>query len=534
MSRGHIHVVGSGPSGVHFARIALARGQRVTMLDVGRDKPASQRPDAGFGGLKRELDDPSSWFLGEDFSSFIPPSNDRVYYGFPPSKSYVFEGQGGFPWRGSGFAPLLSLAAGGLAEAWTGGCYAYNEGELEGWPIGWDDLAPWYDDVAREIGIVGADDDLSHHYPLHDGLLPPLELDPNARDIAARYARKREQLIARYGVRLGYSRVAVLSQDRPGRSACDYLGRCLWGCPRGSLWVPSLMLDELRRHPDFEYVPDHMVERLLTNDAGAVQALEVSRGQSGARERIAVERVALAAGTIASARILMRSLAAEGAGPPALDGLMDNRQLLMPFVNLHQLAKPVPEKSYQYHQLALGLEGESAFDYVHVQLTTLTTALIHPLVQSLPLGLRGSLRTFRDLHAALGMLVVNFSDLPRAENRLQLDDEGHLNIHYEPAAGEAGRIERSLSVFRKVLLRLGCVAPPNMTWLREMGAGVHYAGLVRMSEDGGALTATPECASRDFPNVLLADGITFPTLPAKNLTFTLMANASRIADLHCA
>jgi choline dehydrogenase-like flavoprotein len=30
--------------------------------------------------------------------------------------------------------------------------------------------------------------------------------------------------------------------------------------------------------------------------------------------------------------------------------------------------------------------------------------------------------------------------------------------------------------------------------------------------------------------VWIADGAGFPTLPAKNLTFTLMANATRMAD----
>ena len=35
--------------------------------------------------------------------------------------------------------------------------------------------------------------------------------------------------------------------------------------------------------------------------------------------------------------------------------------------------------------------------------------------------------------------------------------------------------------------------------------------------------------SHDFENLYLVDGVTFPFLPAKNLTFTLMANAARIA-----
>jgi choline dehydrogenase-like flavoprotein len=54
--------------------------------------------------------------------------------------------------------------------------------------------------------------------------------------------------------------------------------------------------------------------------------------------------------------------------------------------------------------------------------------------------------------------------------------------------------------------------------------------LVPMTRQGAAGTSTPEGRSRDFENLWLADGITFPFLPAKNLTFTLMANAVRIAS----
>ena len=64
-----------------------------------------------------------------------------------------------------------------------------------------------------------------------------------------------------------------------------------------------------------------------------------------------------------------------------------------------------------------------------------------------------------------------------------------------------------------------------------MGASVHYAGTLPMAREGGALTTTPSCQSRAYKNLWLADGSTFPFLPAKNLTFTLMANASRIASV---
>ncbi len=50
-----------------------------------------------------------------------------------------------------------------------------------------------------------------------------------------------------------------------------------------------------------------------------------------------------------------------------------------------------------------------------------------------------------------------------------------------------------------------------------------------MTSDDAPDTTTPNGRSRRFDNLHFADGTTFPFLPAKNLTFTLMANAVRIA-----
>jgi choline dehydrogenase-like flavoprotein len=63
-----------------------------------------------------------------------------------------------------------------------------------------------------------------------------------------------------------------------------------------------------------------------------------------------------------------------------------------------------------------------------------------------------------------------------------------------------------------------------------MGASVHYAGTIPMTRDAAPFTATEFGQSRDYENLFLVDGATFPFLPAKNITFTLMANAVRIAE----
>ena len=124
---------------------------------------------------------------------------------------------------------------------------------------------------------------------------------------------------------------------------------------------------------------------------------------------------------------------------------------------------------------------------------------------------------------------LNFVDTRRDENRVTLDEDDRLVVDYSPPAHEDELLAHSSKTLRKVLRKLGCIAPKGQTHTRPMGSSVHYAGLIPLAEEGGSLTATPEGRSRDFENLWLVDGITFPTLPAKNLSFTLMANAARVA-----
>jgi len=234
-----IVIVGSGASGVHFAWTALQKGRRVLMIDVGRRRSSELvRPGDDFQALKRNLEDPVKHFLGENHEALILPGHDGEYYGFPPEKSYVFELVAPFRFQSQGFSPLFSFAAGGLAEAWTGGCYPFNDAELAEFPFGYKRLAPYYAEVARRIGISGEADDLARFYPVHDHLQEALTLDEHSTRLLETYRRHRGTLNHSFGCYVGRSRVATLSRDLDERKACSYTGRCLWGCPGLSLYTP--------------------------------------------------------------------------------------------------------------------------------------------------------------------------------------------------------------------------------------------------------------------------------------------------------
>jgi choline dehydrogenase-like flavoprotein len=534
MSAGVV-VVGAGPAGLHFAQTLLERGIAVTLVDAGRERPPALRPELTLDGLKRELPDPAEYFLGRDWQALVRPDADDEYYGLPPGKDYVFESAPGVETRSDGFEPLFSFAAGGLAEAWTGGSYPFTRADTAAWPLDWSELHAAYGRVARRIGISGAqDDDLREVFPAHDGLLPALPLDTHAATLLASYQAKRDRIVTRDRVRLGHARIATLSRALGARPACHACGRCLWGCPSDALYTPSLTLRECRRDARFTYRAGWLATHLVLDAGASVRGVALRSLDAAREDTLAADAVVLAAGALGTSRIVLESLARAGERVE-LPGLMDNRQVLMPFVNLKLVGRRFESASYQYHQLALAYEPDAARDVAHGLFTTLKTALVHPVAHALPGSLARGLGVLRNIHAALGLLNLNFADVRRDDCRVALEPLGEpgrsrLVLRYVPDAGEPARVAGALSALRRMLLRLGCIAPPQMTRWRPMGASVHYAGTLPMAREGGALSCDANGRLRGLRGAWIADGASFPTLPAKNLTFTLMANATRMAE----
>jgi choline dehydrogenase-like flavoprotein len=530
-----ILIVGSGASGVHFALSVLKKGYDVTMIDVGYEKPDIANPEDNWMDLKNQLNDPAGYFLGQNFERVTYPDNEGEYYGFPPSKNYVFQSPLGFKFQSRGFAPTFSFARGGLAEAWTGGVYPFNDYELGNYPFSYNKLMPYYTEVARRIGIMGADDDLAKFFPLHDHIMEPLDLDDHSRLILSEYEKHKHYLNAKFKCYLGRSRVAVLSNDKHKRKSCSYCGRCIWGCPSESFYTPLITLRECLEYTNFKYIPNMFVDHFKYTSGGHITSVVAESQITKEYIEFPVEKLVLAAGTLSSSKIFIDSVYKNTGEIIKLYGLMDNRQILMPFINMKLIGTKYNPESYQYHQVSLGIEQERPEEYIHTQITTLKTAMIHPIIQNMLFDLKTSLFAFRNVHAALGVASASFHDYRRKDNYLTLQANKELPytklvINYTPPVNEEVKIKQVIRIITKTLRKLGCYVPSATNHVRPMGANIHYAGTIPMSPEGGRMTASEYCQSNDFINLYLVDGTTFPWLPAKNLTFTMMANALRVAD----
>jgi choline dehydrogenase-like flavoprotein len=519
---------------VHFALTALERGATVAMIDVGYPAPDPALPDVDFNGLKERLDDPAAYFLGERGEGVVYPGDAASYYGHPPTKDYVFRTPTGFSPELSGMQPVFSFARGGLAGAWTAGSYVWTDDDLERFPFDHTALQPHYDTVARRIGVTGAPDDLEPFLPLDYSSQPPAALDEHSSLLMDRYATRRAGLTGS-GFFLGRSRVATLTQPLGTRPACSNLGRCLWGCPTRSLYHPAVTLAQCLEHDGFSYHPGRYVTHVELDERGRVTGVGANEVPGGGATRFEGDTVVLAAGALNSSKIYLESLFRQRGERVTLGGLMDNRQVHVPFLTPAMIGQDVSPASYQFHHLAFGLVRPEAREYVHGQITTLKAASIHPILLGLPVGYRMALAVLQTLRAGLGVANVNFHDERREESHVTLvpDDgpTGHrLVINYVEAPGSARRQDAAVTEVKRALRALGSVVPPGMSRILPMGTSAHYAGTLPMTHREDEHTCTPEGRVRGFDNLYVVDGAGFPFLPAKNLTLSLMANATRIAD----
>lgn len=509
------------------------------MIDVGVQTPPTPLPARNFVELKQYLDNPVHYFLGDNFkAAVLPEHNQRLeYYNLPAAKGYVFETPKHFRYETYGLHPRVSFATGGLAEAWTAGCYPLNDAELSDFPFGYRDLEPHYGEVARRIGIGGEEDDLAEYFPHHEYLSAPVALDESSEILLARYEKRRNALTTNLKIRMGRSRQAVLATGMESRDGCRYCGRCLWGCPNGALYTPSLTFRDCAAYAKFSYRPGYFASHFHVV-SGSIDHVVAYPVKGGNRQTFCADAYVLACGTLSTSNLFLRSIYKSAGEIICLTGLTDNRQVLVPFLNLGMLGHSYKTDCYQYHQLAIGMVSESG-KYIHGQVTPLKTATVHPFIQNLPLDLKAALGVFSDLRSSLGVLNLNFCDQRRDENYLTLKQTSstergeqwpELSIYYVPPAGEKTVIRSTLARIRRFFYKLGAPVLPGLTRLRPMGSSVHYSGTLPMTREKKSLCVSENCQSYDIQNLFVVDGAAMPYLPAKNLTFTLMANAVRVAE----
>src|SRR5699024_7223142 len=131
------------------------------------------------------------------------------------------------------------------------------------WPISYDDLEPYYEQVEQFIGISGQGGSNPFESPRkNDYPMPPLRRS-GLTELA-------DTAMAQVGFNPFPQPASILSQDYNGRYACSFCGYCsghgCWNGAKGSTLVTAI--PEAEKTGKLEIRTHSRVTKLLSNDKG--------------------------------------------------------------------------------------------------------------------------------------------------------------------------------------------------------------------------------------------------------------------------
>ncbi len=231
-------IVGAGASGSVFASVMAKSGKKVVLLESGPD-----------------------WQLGDLISSDI--WGRRIKPAGPP---FLLEGKNPY-----GYVYQAGWGVGGAALHYFANFPRLMPNDFKvktahgkglDWPIDYSDVAPYWDRVARDVGVSGdakAEEiwrPAGEPYPM-----PPMKTFPGGEVWKKGFATA--------GIRLAPAAVGINSTEYKGRPACIYDGWCHVGCPIGALANPLVTYLAEARKAGAEVRARATVTRVLTNAAGS-------------------------------------------------------------------------------------------------------------------------------------------------------------------------------------------------------------------------------------------------------------------------
>lgn len=510
-------IVGSGPAGISAA--LKLEGYSTCVIDPG-EEPRAEFP---FDSLNEALasGDPRN-ALGERWqmlANICDPMARHPKLRFEALR-HVMEGE---PYSAYGPSGELlvhgrgSFAAGGMANAWGAQLLRYTAADLAeagGWPIQAADLEPYYRELEAHIGLSGAQDDLADFLGDTIQLQPAIPLAPAAGYLLRRYAARRDAT-RRAGFTLGRSRLAVLTQPHGGRPAYDFAEKEFFSAAHPGLYTPRLTLAALRERERITYLGGH----LLSNFREHEDHVEVDVGTDSTGPRtLRARHLLLACGAIQTGRIVLMN---RGTGEQSLP-FMDHSPSLLPVFFPGAFGASLPTRSYPIQLLgtlaADGVTDMMSFYYPGGMLRS-------DLLGDIPLPMNKAFDVLRVVLSGLLVAQIWEPALPAAGNRMRIDANGSVRIDITTRQTYP-RYRRLLSKLRSLggysLARLASEALP--------GRGYHHVATLPMRHRPEAFETHADGRLWDSRRVRVIDGSVLPSLPSKNHSLTIMANAARIAD----
>jgi len=173
------------------------------------------------------------------------------------------------------------------------------DGLGDDWPIGYEDVAPYYDKVDKLIGVFGSKENLPN--------------DPDSIFLAPPKPRLHELFIKEAGTALGIpvipSRLSILTQKiNDQRGQCFYCHQCSRGCTvHADFSSSSVLVKPAMETGNVDVIANAMAREVITNEQGIATGVSYVSKDDMQEYEVNAKVVILAASACESARLMLNS-----------------------------------------------------------------------------------------------------------------------------------------------------------------------------------------------------------------------------------
>lgn len=541
-------IVGSGAAGGMAAYMLTKAGMKVLVLEAGPKLDL-------YNDFKTH-----AWPYDEKYRGRISPRDAHNYkYGFADGyTTHIYARLDENPYAtpaGKPFDWVRARAVGGRTLVWGRVALrlgpldfkaASHDGYGDDWPISYEDLQSYYDNVDRLIGVMGTKEGLPQ---LPDGIFQPPQPMLCGERILQRGVEKT-------GRRLIPTRAGVISQKlahNKYRAACHYCGTCGRGCDVGAMFnSPTGLLAPAQETGNLTLRSDAVVREVLIDPrTGKAKGVSYVDRRTKRDYEAHGSIVILGASTLESTRILLNS---KSRLHP--NGLANSSGVLGHYLHDHTwgvsftgMVKSMkgreiinedgrPQGTYipAFRNLDKASKQQKYIRRFGYQCGS--GAGIFPGHAKLLPGFGADFK--RDVlawHPALVRMSAFGEVLARRENHVSIDPDlkdawGIPSLRIDIAYGENEQaltndaIECAHEMFDAAGVEL-------LTENREMfapGHSIHEVGTARMGNDPKTSVLNKFNQAHDVKNLFVVDGSCFVSSGCVNPTLTILALAMRASD----
>jgi choline dehydrogenase-like flavoprotein len=426
-----------------------------------------------------------------------------------------------------------------------------RDGLGDDWPITYDDVKPWYDEVDKLVGIFGSVEGLPNE---PDGIFHP---PPTPRC----YERLASQAAKKLGLTVIPSRLSIITKPLNNRAPCHYCGQCNRGCMTHSNFSSAyVLIPPAQKTGRLTLITEAMAREVTVGRDGLANGVSYIDRKTGRDMHVSARIVVLAASACETARILLNSKSsqfpnglANSSGtvgkyltdttgtdvsgfipkmmdmPPHNEDGVGGMHIYMPWwLDNSKLDFP-----RGYHIETYGGRGVPSAGFmggIHRYPkgggygASLKADYRRYYGASIGFSGRGEMIPNDDCYCEIDPNVVDQYGIPV------------LRFHWKWTDHEYNQVKHMQETFRAIIAEMGGqVFSPMPT--KEQGYGIanggaiiHELGGARMGNDPKTSVVNANCQAHDVKNLFVTDGAPFVSQADKNPTWTILALSMRTSD----